>query len=152
MLKNIPFNINDNSDPYQRRHTQTRFEIDVEVIRNALSYLWRKFKSVLRVDELTANKTTKQNYTRKAGSKLLEPQLVYVLIWVGFVLFFDLFFFLSFLISTSRLMCHEFFRLSLNTYSPLLPTNPLFWLNLGEKTIVTRMAHKQRKTKEPREQ
>ena len=63
MLINISFNINDNSDPYQRRHTQTRFEIDVEVIRNALSYLCRKFKSVLRVDELIANKTTKQNYT-----------------------------------------------------------------------------------------
>ena len=87
MLINISFNINDNSDPYQRRHTQTRFEIDVEVIRNALSYLCRKFKSVWRVDELTANKTTKQNYTRKAGSKLLEPQLVCVLVWFGFVLF-----------------------------------------------------------------
>ena len=131
MLINISFNINDNSDPYQRRHTQTRFEIDVEVIRNDVSYLCRKFKSVLRVDELTANKTTKQNYTQKAGSKLLEPQLVCVLVLFCFVFIF----FLSFLISTSRLMCHEFFRLSLNTHSPLLPTNPTFWLNLGEKTI-----------------
>ena len=33
MLINISFNINDNSDPYQRHHTRTRFEIDVEVIR-----------------------------------------------------------------------------------------------------------------------
>lgn len=85
MLNNISFNINDNSDPYHGRHTQTRFEIDVEVIRNALSYLCRKFKSVWRVDELTANKTTKQNYTRKAGSKLLEPQLVCVLVCFFFV-------------------------------------------------------------------